>query len=55
MAEDHLGEAAELILAATRDYPIPVTEKDIRRLLADAFAGVRPAAAAAAARPPITA
>ena len=55
MPEDRLDEAAELILAATRDYPIPVTEKDIRRLLADAFAGVRPAAAVAAARPPVTA
>jgi maleylacetate reductase len=54
MPADRLDEAVELIVTATRGYSMPVRETDIRQLLADAFAGIRPAAAAAE-RPPVTA
>jgi maleylacetate reductase len=48
MAESDLDEAARLIVEAAPRNPRPVTEEAMRSLLADAFAGRRPALAAQA-------
>jgi maleylacetate reductase len=63
MPADRLDEAAELIVEAARSGPIPVTTAAARALLADAYAGRRPAtpttptpaAAPDPVAPPITA
>ena len=48
MREDELDAAVGLMLEkAPADNPRPVSEEDVRRLLEDAFAGRRPAPAAA--------
>jgi maleylacetate reductase len=53
MQVDRLDEAADLIAAATAGTPLEISERDVRSLLGDAFAGGRPGARQAAARPVI--
>jgi maleylacetate reductase len=50
MREAHLHEAAGLIVAATAGTSLEISERDVRALLGDAFAGRRPAAQHTAAR-----
>jgi maleylacetate reductase len=51
MPGDRLDEAAELIVEAARGASIPVTAAAMRALLADAYAGRRPASLATPASP----